>query len=279
MKMRLLAPAIAVATLALAAPAQAQYFGRNPVQWERLKFEVLKTDHFDIHYYPEEKKAAEEVGRMGERWYARFSRILGFDFTERQPVILYASSPQFQQTNAIGGSPGEGTGGVTEAFKRRIVLPVGASLAETDHVFGHELVHAFQYAMTGQGRMSSTNFPSALNMPLWFIEGMAEYLSVGPVDAHTAMWLRDAARKEKLPRVRDLTDPRYFPYRYGEALWAYIGGRYGDNVCGEMLRHIGPRTNDPETVIKEVLGIDEKKLTEDWHAAIRDAYSPAIAGK
>ena len=30
---------------------------------------------------------------------------------------------------------------------------MGASLAETDHVLGHELVHAFQYAMTGQGKV------------------------------------------------------------------------------------------------------------------------------
>ena len=161
-----------------AAPARAQYFGRNAVQWERLDFEVLKTRHFDIHYYPEEKEAAVQVGRMAERWYARLSAILDHELKERQPIILYASHPHFRQTHTIGGQPGEGTGGVTEAFKRRIVLPVGGSLAETDHVLGHELVHAFQYAMTGQGRISDTNYPSALNMPLWFIEGMAEYLSV-----------------------------------------------------------------------------------------------------
>jgi Tol biopolymer transport system component len=261
------------------APASAQYFGKNPVQWERLKFEVLQTPHFDIHFYPEGRESAEQAGRMAERWYDRLSRILGHQFKQRQPLILYASHPHFQQTNTIGGQPGEGTGGVTEAFKRRIVLPVGASLEETDHVIGHELVHAFQYDMTGQGRVSSTNVPGALRMPLWFIEGMAEYLSVGPIDPHTAMWLRDASRKEKLPTVRDLSNPKYFPYRYGQALWAYIAGRYGERVFAESLRRIGPRTNDAETVLKEVLGIDDKALSKDWHAAIRDAYAPAVAGK
>ena len=148
--------------LASGGAAHAQYFGRNAVQWERLKFEVLKTDHFDIHYYPQERQAAEEAGRLAERWYTRLSRILGRELKGRQPVILYASQPHFQQTNTLGGAPGEGTGGVTEAFKRRIVLPVGASLDETDHVLGHELVHAFQYSMTGQGRVSDTNYPAAL---------------------------------------------------------------------------------------------------------------------
>jgi hypothetical protein len=272
-------PFVAAVLLAASAPARAQYFGKNPVQWERLEFQVLKTEHFDIHYYAEEAEAARQAGRMAERWYARLSRILGFRFQERQPLILYASHPHFQQTTTIGGPPGEGTGGVTEAFKRRIVLPVGASLAETDHVLGHELVHAFQYAMTGQGRISSTNFPAALRMPLWFIEGMAEYLSVGPVDPHTAMWMRDAARKEKLPTVRDLGGSRYFPYRYGQALWAYIAGRWGDRVIGDALRQIGPRTNDAESVLQAVLKLDHKQLSKDWHAAIRDAVAPEMAAK
>ena len=29
-------------------------------------------------------------------------------------------------------------------------------------------------------------------LPLWFSEGMAEYLSVGRIDTNTRMWLRDA---------------------------------------------------------------------------------------
>jgi Tol biopolymer transport system component len=276
----LILPAVIVAVLFAAAPARAQYFGRNTVQWEREKFEMLKTRHFDIYYYAEGRLAAEQTGRMAERWYTRLSRILGHELKERQPVILYASHPQFQQTNTLGGAPGEGTGGVTEAFKRRIVLPVGGSLAETDHVLGHELVHAFQYSMTGQGRISDTNYPSALRMPLWFIEGMAEYLSVGPSDPLTAMWIRDAARKEKgLPTIHQLESPRYFPYRYGQALWAYLAGRYGDRIFGQMLRALGPRTNDVDTVLKMVLHTDSAALTKDWHAAIKDACLPVITGK
>jgi Tol biopolymer transport system component len=278
---RIILSFIPVLVFALAAPAHAQYFGRNAVQWDRLKFEVLKTDHFDIYYYPEEQKAAEQVGRLAERWYTRLSTILHHQMKDRQPVILYASSAQFQQTNTLGSAPGEGTGGVTEAFKRRIVLPVGASLAETDHVFGHELVHAFQYSMTGQGRISDSNYPSALRMPLWFIEGMAEYLSLGPEDPHTAMWIRDAARKEKgLPSVRDLDNSaKYFPYRYGQALWAYVASRYGDDVFGRMLRGIRPNSNDAEDVIKGVLHIDAAQLTKDWHASIRQAYAASETGK
>ena len=80
------------------------------------------------------------------------------------------------------------------------MLPFAGPIESTDHVLGHELVHAFQYDITNTNANSGAN--SALALPLWFIEGMAEYLSIGPVDPHTAMWMREAARREKLPDIR-----------------------------------------------------------------------------
>ena len=41
-----------------ASTADAQYFGRNKVQYRSFSFEVLKTEHFDLYHYPEEAEAA-----------------------------------------------------------------------------------------------------------------------------------------------------------------------------------------------------------------------------
>jgi hypothetical protein len=133
-----------------ASDAWAQYFGGNQVQYKEFDFQVMKTEHLDVYYYPEEREAVTLAAPMAERWYARLSRILDHQFESRQPVILYAGHSHFQQTNAIPVSPGEGTGGVSEVFKRRVLLPFAGSLAETDHVLGHELVHAFQFDITGK---------------------------------------------------------------------------------------------------------------------------------
>ena len=63
------------AFLAAASGAEAQYFGRNKVHYDRLDFRLLQTDHFDIYYYAEEEAATQLAARMAERWYARFSQI------------------------------------------------------------------------------------------------------------------------------------------------------------------------------------------------------------
>src|SRR5260221_12982545 len=121
------ATALAAAIGAFAPPAGAQYFGQNKVQYRKLEFQVIQTEHFEVYYYGEERAAALDAARMAERGYARLSRVLHHQFTQRKPIILYASHTDFEQTNAIEGELGEGTGGVTEFFKHRMVLPFTGS--------------------------------------------------------------------------------------------------------------------------------------------------------
>jgi Tol biopolymer transport system component len=252
--------------------AEAQYFGRNKIQYRTFNFKVLKTAHFDIYYYDEEADAAQVAGRMAERWYERLSRIFDHQLSSRQPLILYAAHPHFEQTSAIPGELGEGTGGVTEGSKRRIVLPLAGTLQETDHVIGHELVHAFQYDIS---RRSSTQggASAVAQLPLWFIEGMAEYLSIGAVDPNTAMWMRDAVRSNRIPTIQQLGGARFFPYRYGQALWAYIGGRFGDHAVAEILK-AAPRAGGAENAIRSVTGEGPDTLSREWHASLREWYAP-----
>ncbi|HSD62400.1 MAG TPA: hypothetical protein VLB50_01345, partial [Ignavibacteriaceae bacterium] len=210
----------------------AQYFGQNKVQYNDFNFKILHTPNFDIYFYPEEEAGAHLAAKLAERWYKRESFYFQDSLHGKQPLILYGSFPQFVQTNIISGQISEGVGGVTEPLQRRIVLPLAGPLSETNHVIGHELVHAFQYDITGAMRSTfSGQVPSLARMPLWFVEGMAEFLTLGPNDPFTAMWMRDAVLN-KIPTVSDLNNPEYFPYRYGDALLAYIAGKWGDKKIG-----------------------------------------------
>jgi Tol biopolymer transport system component len=262
---------LAVAAL-FTANVRAQYFGQNKVRYDHFKYEILHTRHFDIYYYAEEQKAIPDAARMAERWYLRHARVFGDTLSKRQPLILYGSHPQFEQTNVIEGELGQGTGGVTEESLRRIVLPFAASYQETDHVIGHELVHAYQYDLSGEreGR-GSLGMRGFSQLPLWFVEGMAEYLSLGSNDANTAMWMRDAAANKKLPSLSDLENPDYFPYRYGQALLAYIGGRWGDRAIGHLLMAASARGN-LRTAIDTVLHIKPDSLISAWHKATHEVY-------
>ncbi len=254
----------------------AQYFGRNKVQYDDFDFRTLDTDHFEIHYYPVEEEAVEDAARMSERWYERFARAFQHEFEARKPLIFYADHPDFQQTNTLRGSIGEGTGGVTESLKNRVIMPLAPSYWDTNHVLGHELVHAFQYNIAQSRRGGGLQGLSAL--PLWLIEGMAEYLSVGRDSPLTAMWLRDAIRRDDMPTIKQLTrDPKYFPYRFGQALWAYVGGTYGDDAVIQIYRR-SLRVGF-ENAIQQVLGMPTDTLSLRWREEVEGAYFPLMDGR
>jgi hypothetical protein len=87
------------------------------------------------------------------------------------------------------------------------------------------------------------------------------------------MWMRDATRREKLPTVQKLINPRFFPYRYGQSLWAYITGRWGDTAVAKIMKAVS-KTGDYKPVIKKVLGVSLEQLSKDWHNSMKNAYSP-----
>ncbi|MSR23211.1 MAG: peptidase S9 [Gemmatimonadetes bacterium] len=264
--------------LFLADPArvEAQYFGKNKVQYDQFDTRILTTPHFDIHFYTGMESTVEDVSRMSERWYERLARLFQHEFAERKPIIFYADSPDFQQTNTVSGQIGEGTGGVTEALKNRVILPFAGSYASTDHVLGHELVHAFQYNVAESRR--GGGLPALMTIPLWMIEGMAEYLSVGNVDPLTAMWLRDALLHDDFPTLLEMTnETRFFPYRFGQAFWTYVGGKYGDERVVDLF-WTALRTGW-EPAITQVLGMPSDSLSAQWKAAVEADYRPRMEGK
>src|SRR3970282_774071 len=68
--------ALSIAVAPAPAFSQTGYFGQNKVQYRTFDFKVLKTQHFDIYYYPEEEAASRMAARMAERWYGRLSQLL-----------------------------------------------------------------------------------------------------------------------------------------------------------------------------------------------------------
>lgn len=253
-----------------------QYFGRNKVLWERFEFDVLDTAHFSIHSYPRGAPIAATVARLAERWYGRHSSTFDYEFKERNALIVYQDHADFQQTLTTSGLLGEGVGGFTESLQNRVVLPLAGVNASNDHVIGHELVHAFQFAML-QDTPASTNTAQQPRLPLWATEGLAEYLSRGREDPMTAMWLRDAVLHSMLPDPEKMNRIELSLYRYGQAIWAYIGGRWGDRTA--LRLYVRAAQEGADVAIREVLGIEPEALFTDLHSSLRAAYEPVLASR
>ena len=249
-----------------------QSFGRNKPHYRSFKFKIKETPHFDLYYYLKNHKKVNKEAQYAELWYRLHQAVFQDTFYGKNPILLYNNHSDFQQTNAISGMLGIGTGGVTEALKNRVVIPLTYTNQQNFHVLGHELVHAFQYHIIINS--DSTSLRSLQNLPLWMVEGMAEYLSIGRDDSFTAMWMRDAVLNDDVPGLKKLDDPKYFPYRYGQAFWSFVTGTWGDEAIRPLF--INTALLGIRNAIDSTFHISYKQFDTLWVNSINNYYKNFI---
>ncbi len=252
-----------------------QYFGRNKPRYRSFNFKVSETPHFDIYHYLKNKEVVRDLSNDVELWYDLHSKALNHEIEVANPLIFYNNHAEFQQTNAISGSVGVGTGGVTEGLKNRVIMPVSFSNQQTHQVLGHELVHAFQFDIIIGG--DSTSIRNLSNVPLWIIEGMAEYMSIGRIDAFTAMWMRNALLHDNVPTLSEMANPRYFPYRYGQAAWSFLAGLYGDQTLQPFLKETA-KYGVPRGALN-AFGTDIENLSTLWKGGLETHFEKYLRDK
>lgn len=270
--------AVALALSAAIAPVSAQgYFGQNQVQYDRLRWKVIETEHFLVHYYPEIADVAPDAARMAERSYARLSRLMSHQFREKKPILLFGSTGDFAQSNVFGDL-GEGTGGVTDPLRQRMAQFFTGDWASFEHVLQHEMVHVFQFDIFSRGRAGAgLQNLAQVNPPLWFMEGLAEYFSIGDKHPWTDAWVRDAVVNGTLPSIQQMQDrpDKYFPYRYGLSVWQYVGARWGDEVIGEVMNAVPSLGID--RAFRREIGMSLDEVSAEWKQAMQAKYLPVVA--
>ncbi len=254
-------------------PAAAQPFGKNKVQTRDLRWSVLTTPHFEIHHYEGTEELAVRASLIAERAYREYADRLDHELVGRVPFILYASHDDFAQTNIADELIGEGIGGFAEPFRNRMVLPYNGSHEDFEHVIRHELVHVFMFdAAFGSSRAATARSPF-FRIPLWYAEGVAEWLSSG-WDANADMFMRDATINDYLwPLDRA---GGYLVYKQGQAAMRMIAQEYGEEKIVELWRRVA-RARSVETAVLQVLGLDREALDEQYRRWLRRRYWPGYA--
>ena len=98
------------------------------------------------------------------------------------------------------------------------------------------MVHAFQYDIFARGKagggIAARSRSSIRRSGSW--RAWPSICRSGRTTALDHAWMRDAALNGNLPTIEQMTEhpDQYFPYRYGQSLWAYVGQKWGDEAIG-----------------------------------------------
>jgi hypothetical protein len=243
-----------------------------------------------LYYYDSAREQARRALPAIRSSYARLVDTFHFNPTRRIPFILYGTQREFQTTNVFAVT--ESVLGVTSPDDLRMTVPYFGDHARFVEVATHEMVHQF----TIQKLLAETGADDVASpihyLPLWFVEGIAEYYSKGGIDVETDMFLRDLVWNPKardgyevLPFAEDRVRGYIPTYKLGQARVAFMADTYGADRIQAFLESAyllgdgrggrdsgGSDTRGFAALVKRVLGEPLEQVDERWKAWLKRRY-------
>ncbi len=259
----------------------------------RTRFEPTdlddRTGGVRLYYYDREEEVAQRAAAFIEESYRYLVEQFRHVPTRTLPYVLYSSYQEFLQTNIFPIQ--EGVLGVTGRRDLKLVLPYFGDHRTFQHISTHEMVHQFtiQKARDVVEKHGLTGDPLD-RMPLWYIEGIAEYYSLQGLDPETEMLTRDLLLNPDPRRgyvMLDFFEDRPFSglwtYKVGQARVAFLEEVYGEGTVQEVLEqsHLlltnridgsAPRTF--RSLLVEITGDDARRISARFERWIKErSYS------
>lgn len=263
----------------LSAATSMHAFGKNKVVYQTYDWKVLDTEHFKIYLSESALAQSDQISGMAEEIFVHHSRAFNYVPDQKIRVVLYDNQIDFQQNNIVDWI-GPGTGGFTEFVKGRVVVPYSPYYPDFRHVLSHELNHAFQGLLWGNGKFSLSMLRD-IQVPLWMIEGAAEYNSIG-VDSECETVIADGLINGVLPSLMKLTYlgqlenyEYYYIYKEGQMFYGFIGEKYGDKIFEKLNKNIA-EFRELDIILSNTFQKSLPELNAEFFDYIRRKYYPEI---
>jgi hypothetical protein len=242
-------------------------------------FVLYKSDHFDIYYDSTRIADVSDVAIDANAAYDTVTAFLGpFDYRAR--IIIAANHQQYgnilynylSNENVSENNVGSGWG---EGERGTIVIESPEQLENFETVLAHEFTHIV---------MRTKLIDNKYNMPEWFSEGLAIYVS-GDLSAASRALVEDACRNNKLMSVSQMenihvrsTDPSTsvsdvtMAYAQSGMLMEYIAGKYGEESIKLIMQDFGP-TGDLDKAFRGRIGYTPEDVNADWKVTLKGELS------
>jgi Tol biopolymer transport system component len=247
-------------------------FGKNKVQYNELSWQILRSPHFTLYFHQNQGALPDISYRLTEEIYRTLKMRFQFTHKDPVPVIIYGSPALFGQTNVITELLPEEVGGFTELFKTRVVVPFTGSYDDLNHVLHHEMVHAFYFGIF-YDRLGSSLMGGGIQIPLWFMEGIAEYLSSG-WNVESDMFLMDFTINSTVPPPGPMLGG-YMAYKGGQSFLYFLASTYGDSLFTKFLRDF-KSSKSLDITIKKTYKKSTEELGKEWIQELKRLYWPEI---
>lgn len=246
-------------------------FGKSRVQYNDFYWTFYRFRNFDVYSYVGGQEMAIYTGRTADREIEEIEKIFDYKISGRFQFVVYNKLSDLKQTN-IGLDEEEvltNTGGLTKMIGNKVLLyfdgdyrhmrqQVRAGVAQvmlTQLMYGGNLKDRLQNAVL-------------LNLPEWYTNGLASYISKG-WSVEDDDRLRDGIISGRYRKFNRLSgEEAIFA---GHSLWNYIVEVYGQSAISNLL-YMTRINRNIESGFIYVLGVPLKQLTINWYDYYQKLY-------
>ena len=236
-------------------------FGKNRIQYKTFTWQYYSSDNFDIYFYEGGKETALDIADYAEDQFERITEIIGHSPYFKAKIFLYNSITDLQQSNVgvsdlvftVGGQTNfsksyveiANTGSIT-SFKEELVLKISRMIIN-EMMYGGSFTDSWQNSFL-------------LNLPEWFIDGVAMYLAKG-WSIEMDDYMRDYMSYGKMKKLSKHSgeDATFI----GQSIWNFIVEKYGRSNIQNILQ-LTRITRNEEKSITHTLGVSFKQITLEW---------------
>jgi hypothetical protein len=211
-----------------------------------------------LYFYEREREIARRAAASIEDSYQYLVKAFEYTPTTTFAYFLYASYIEFLQTQLFPLQ--EGVLGVTSPENLDVTLPYFGDARLFADVSTHELAHEFTIQKVNTAVERAKLSGDALGaVPLWFIEGLAEFYAKRGIDAETEMLVRDILVNPNA--AREYVMGSFWEERFTSGLWTY---KVGQARCAFLEEAFGAGT------IQRILDATPKLLMYEEDGGYKD---------
>jgi len=256
-----------------------QTFGKNRVQYNDFLWSFYRFKNFDVYFYLGGQELAAYVGRTADEDIEHIEQLFDYKASGRLQFIIFNRLSDLKQSN-IGLEDEQletgNIGGITKTIGNKVLLYFDGSHEHLrQQVRGGASRVMMEQLMYGGNIKDRLQSAVLLNLPVWYIEGLSQYIATGwTIEDDNRM--RDGILSGKYNRFnRMLDEDEIFA---GQSMWNFIIEIYGNGSVANLL-YMTRINRNIESGFQYVLGSPLRNLSQSWLDYYQRIYLNADNGR
>ncbi|MCO5233030.1 MAG: hypothetical protein M9888_04780 [Chitinophagales bacterium] len=208
-------------------------FGQNRVQYHDFDWVSYESEHFITYYYPGGQELGKFIITAAENGIQELEDQLNFTYGSKIEILIYNDITDLSQTNIGIAENTYNVGGTNISDEAKIFLYFNGNHRDMLNMLRRELTKVYLNSMmAGQNFFESVQNSVFLNLPNWYISGLANFIGTGwntqNDDSLRNFWNHTSSPSFSKLAKEDAT-------LAGHALWFYVYEKYGSHAIKNIL--------------------------------------------